>query len=378
MLAINDDAVTIKEIELAIVERAFAEGWVRAAAAGRGHGPAASAVVGSGPAGLAAAQQLARAGHAVTVFERDEPPGGLLALRHPRLQAREAADRPAGRATRGRGRRRSRPASTSAPALAGDELLRPVRRRGARHRRAAPACARPCRARISPASQPGHGLPDQRRTDGSPAAAGAVRPITRRGQGRRRSSAAATPVPTAWAMRCARGRARSSRSRTAPRRRPRRTPLATWPEWPFLLRAYAAHDEGGRRRVAGRADGDRRARRGRARGARPPRRVRRVRAARDGGRPRRRRARRTCSTSTSCWSRSALRVSSDDPRLRPAWRHRHGGHGRRPARTGATGVPGVFAAGDCVRGADLIVTAIAEGRAAAAGIHARLAPRASV
>lgn len=45
---------------------------------------------------------------------------------------------------------------------------------------------------------------------------------------------------------------------------------------------------------------------------------------------------------------------------------------------GETGASGVFAAGDCVRGADLIVTAIAEGRAAAAGIHARLVPRSSV
>ena len=79
VLALNDDPVTIKQVELAIVERAFAEGWVRArpavAATGRS-----VAIVGSGPAGLAAAQQLARAGHAVTVFERDEAPGGLLRL----------------------------------------------------------------------------------------------------------------------------------------------------------------------------------------------------------------------------------------------------------------------------------------------------------
>ena len=77
VLAINDDAVTIKEIEWAIVERGFAEGWIGPErsefSTGRSVG-----IVGSGPAGLAAAQQLARAGHAVTVYERDERPGGLL------------------------------------------------------------------------------------------------------------------------------------------------------------------------------------------------------------------------------------------------------------------------------------------------------------
>ena len=79
VLSINDDPVTIKEIELSIINRAFEEGWVVA------HPPAASkrtgkkvAVVGSGPAGLAAAQQLNRAGHSVVVFEKDDKIGGLL------------------------------------------------------------------------------------------------------------------------------------------------------------------------------------------------------------------------------------------------------------------------------------------------------------
>ena len=77
VLAINDDAVTIKQIELAIVERAFEHGWIapRPPATRTGR---TVAVVGSGPAGLAAASQLNRAGHTVTVYERDEAPGGLL------------------------------------------------------------------------------------------------------------------------------------------------------------------------------------------------------------------------------------------------------------------------------------------------------------
>ena len=77
VLAINDDPVTIKQVELSIVERAFDDGKLppMPTAAPTGH---AVAVVGSGPAGLACAQQLTRSGHAVTVFERDDRVGGLL------------------------------------------------------------------------------------------------------------------------------------------------------------------------------------------------------------------------------------------------------------------------------------------------------------
>ena len=77
VLGINDDPVTIKSIEVSIIERAFDEGWVtaRPPAARTGKGVA---VVGSGPAGLAAADQLNRAGHTVTVFERADRIGGLL------------------------------------------------------------------------------------------------------------------------------------------------------------------------------------------------------------------------------------------------------------------------------------------------------------
>ena len=80
VLGISAEPVTIKQVEVEIIDRAWAEGWVpprrpapAALAAGRK-----VAVIGSGPAGLAAAQQLTRAGHAVTVFERADAPGGLL------------------------------------------------------------------------------------------------------------------------------------------------------------------------------------------------------------------------------------------------------------------------------------------------------------
>jgi glutamate synthase (NADPH) small chain len=71
------DAVTIKQIENSIIDRAWAEGWVRPHPPRRETGQTV-AVVGSGPAGMAAAQQLRRAGHSVTLFERDESIGGLV------------------------------------------------------------------------------------------------------------------------------------------------------------------------------------------------------------------------------------------------------------------------------------------------------------
>jgi len=77
VLGVNDDPVTIKAVELAIIDRAFEEGLVKPQPPQTETGKSV-AVVGSGPAGLAAAQQLRRAGHKVTVFERADRIGGLL------------------------------------------------------------------------------------------------------------------------------------------------------------------------------------------------------------------------------------------------------------------------------------------------------------
>ena len=89
VLGINDDPVTIERIEYEIVERAWDEGWVTPQLATARTGKSV-AVVGSGPAGLAAAQQLARAGYAVTVFERAEKPGGLLRYGIPEFKMEKA------------------------------------------------------------------------------------------------------------------------------------------------------------------------------------------------------------------------------------------------------------------------------------------------
>lgn len=77
VLNVNDDAVGIKSIEHAIIDRAWAEGWVTPQLPKHKTGKKV-AIVGSGPAGMAAAQQLARAGHDVTLFEKNDRVGGLL------------------------------------------------------------------------------------------------------------------------------------------------------------------------------------------------------------------------------------------------------------------------------------------------------------
>ena len=89
VLGINDDPVTIKSVEVSIIDRAFAEGWVTPK-------PPTNrtwkkvAVVGSGPAGLAAAEQLNRAGHSVTVFEKSDRVGGLLRYGIPEFKMEKA------------------------------------------------------------------------------------------------------------------------------------------------------------------------------------------------------------------------------------------------------------------------------------------------
>jgi glutamate synthase (NADPH/NADH) small chain len=77
VLGINQDPVTIKQVEVEIVDRAWGEGWISPQIAERLSGKTVG-VVGSGPAGLAAAQQLTRAGHTVVVYERADRVGGLL------------------------------------------------------------------------------------------------------------------------------------------------------------------------------------------------------------------------------------------------------------------------------------------------------------
>ncbi len=89
VLAINSDAVTIKQVEIEIIDRAWEEGWVPPQKPATRTGKNV-AVVGSGPAGLAAAQQLTRVGHNVVVFERSDRIGGLLRYGIPEFKMEKA------------------------------------------------------------------------------------------------------------------------------------------------------------------------------------------------------------------------------------------------------------------------------------------------
>src|SRR4029078_714936 len=93
VLAINSDAVTIKQVEIEIIDRAWDEGWVPPQKAETRTGKKV-AVVGSGPSGLAAAQQLTRVGHDVVVFERADRIGGLLRYGIPQVQKEKGRPRP--------------------------------------------------------------------------------------------------------------------------------------------------------------------------------------------------------------------------------------------------------------------------------------------
>ena len=85
VLGITDPAVTIKNIEMAIIDRGFAEGWVTPNTPST-RSDKKVAVIGSGPAGLAAADQLNKAGHSVTVYERADRIGGLLMYGIPNMK----------------------------------------------------------------------------------------------------------------------------------------------------------------------------------------------------------------------------------------------------------------------------------------------------
>ena len=201
VLGINEPAVTIKNIECAIIDKGFEEGWVQPEPPAVRTGKKV-AVVGSGPAGLACAAQLNKAGHWVTVFERADRIGGLLMYGIPNmkldkkyvqrrvdLMAAEGVvfvtncevgkDYPARQAARGLRRHR--------PVRRGDEAERLLREDGGPQPQGHPLRdGVPARQHQEPARQPA------RRT------ASTSRRRTRTSS----SSAAATPAPTASARRC--------------------------------------------------------------------------------------------------------------------------------------------------------------------------------
>ena len=218
-LNINNDPVGIKSIEHFIIDKGWEEGWVVPQPPAKKTGKRV-AVVGSGPAGLACAQQLARAGHDVVRVREGRPHRRAAPLRHSRLQDGEAPDRPPDGADVGRGRRVPPRAATSARDVPAQALAGRVRRHRAVGRRR--AAARP----------PGAGPRARRRAfrDGIPAAAEPGRrrrPASRADlghrQARRRDRRRRHRAPTAWARRTATARSRSPSSSCCRSRPSRRT-----------------------------------------------------------------------------------------------------------------------------------------------------------
>ena len=149
-LNIDDNPVTIKTIECAIVDRGWEEGWIQPLVPAKKTGKRV-AVVGSGPAGLACAQQLARAGHAVTLFEKADRIGGLLRYGIPDFKMEKHLIDRRMRADGGRGRRVPHRRRGRRDAV-GEVAARRLRRRRADRRRRGAARPARCRAASSTAS----------------------------------------------------------------------------------------------------------------------------------------------------------------------------------------------------------------------------------
>ena len=198
VLGIADDPVTIKQIEVSIVDRAWDEGSVRPVPPAEKTGMRV-AVIGSGPAGLAAAQQLTRAGHDVVVYERNDRPGGLLRYGIPEFKMEKAVlDR------RLEQMRLEAPASSRAATSASTS---PSSNCGRHTTRSCWRGAPPCRATCRCPAATSRGSTSRWTISSRPTGCRKAIWRSRRSPPRAStssSSAAGTPAPTAWALRTAR------------------------------------------------------------------------------------------------------------------------------------------------------------------------------
>jgi len=357
VLGINSDPVTIKQVEVEIIDRAFASGWVvplpPAELSGR-----TVAVVGSGPAGLAAAQQLTRAGHAVTVFERDDAPGGLLRYGIPefKLEKRHLDRRLAQMRAEGTRFRCGVEAGTDVTA---DELRASfdaiVLAGGARVPRELPLPGRS----LDGIHQAMEYLPPANRSFADAEISARGRHVVIIGGG----DTGADCLGTAHRQ----GAASVTQLEILPRPPASRAAHQPWPTYPMIYRVSSAHEEGGHRAYAVStlgflADGDAGEGEGGGEG-----RVRALRVAdADGFDP-------VPGTERELPCDLVLLAMGFTGAERPGLLTDLGvefdarGNVGRDAQY-ATCVPGVFAAGDMGRGQSLIVWAIAEGRSAAAAV----------
>ncbi len=248
VLGINQDPVTIKQIEVEIIDNAFDEGWVVPLPPHVLTGKKV-AVVGSGPAGLAAAQQLTRAGHTRHRLRAGRPHRRAAALRHPRIQDGEAPPRPpAGPDARPR-------APSSAPASTSASTSPPSSCATISTRWCWPVAPPPGATCPSPAASLdgihqameflpwGNKVQRGRRRSRRRRAAADHRQGQEGRHHRRRRHRGRLP-----GHRASPGRDQSCTSSRSCRARRRRAPTSTpWPTYPLMYRVSSAHEEGGER-----------------------------------------------------------------------------------------------------------------------------------
>jgi glutamate synthase (NADPH/NADH) small chain len=247
VLGINQPPVSIKLIEKSIVERGWEEGWIRSPSRRRRTPAKRVAVVGSGPAGLAAAQQLRRAGHSVTVYEKNDRIGGLMRYGIPNFKLEKwVLDRRIEQM-------RAEGVTFHHQRACGRERAGGRAHRALRRHLLAGGAEQPRNLNIPGRELKGihfamEFLPQQnRRCEGDAGTAVPRRPgeaISARASVWS-SSAAAIPARTAWAPAIARARRACISLRSCPSRRRQRAASTPWPLWPLQLRTEGAHEEGG-------------------------------------------------------------------------------------------------------------------------------------
>ncbi len=365
VLALEEEPVTIKQVELSIIERAFAEGWVVPQPPRERTGRRV-AVVGSGPAGLACAQELVRAGYGVTVFERDDRIGGLLRYGIPDFKMEKHLIDRRVEQMEAEGVEFATGISVGSD-LSFDELRAGVDAvvlaTGAQRHRDLPLPGREldgihfAMPYLAQQNRRVAGLP----VDGPEITAKGKR-VAILGGGDTSADCLGNALRE--------GAVEVHEIAHGPTPPGGREPLKTWPEWPVVLRTYAAHQEGGQREWQFVTDGFEGAG-GRVThlighrvefpgyaetGVREP-------VPAEGG-------------------EMSLEVdlvllaigftgTEDDPvyaQAGAALTER----GTVAVEAYATEADGVYACGDAVRGADLVVTAIADGRRCAAAVHAAI------
>jgi glutamate synthase (NADPH/NADH) small chain len=363
VLGINADPVAIKQVEVSIIDRAWDEGWVVPVPATTRTGRRV-AVVGSGPAGLAAAQQLTRAGHDVTVYERDDRPGGLLRYGIPEFKMeKRVLDRRLAQ-MRAEGTEFVCGVEVGGAALTTDSLRADfdavILATGATVPRDLPLPGRDldgihqAMEFLPPANRVQAGdIPD------SPVSAAGRRVVIIGG-----GDTGADCLGTVHRQ----GAVSVHQFEIMPRPPDQRDATTPWPMWPLMFRTSSAHEEGGERLFAvsteqflGDDDGHVRAVR-----------YHEVVAVREEGRTRFDVVADTEVDLECDLVLLALGFSGPEPDLPAALAASMTARGT-VAHTGyATDVPGVWVCGDAGRGQSLIVWAIAEGRSAAAAVDRAL------